>query len=319
MVYNNKNKMSFVKTINEVGDKEYAIPDAIYVFQDTGELEEKNKKDISLWRRDEAVKLFSTKSIWYNRGKKKWRQAITIFADYFDWCGKKENYFKEILDTTSMNSFIKEVKDAHSGKQDLKLLSPGELRNLNNLLNQREFYIAYGYWLGISDEELLLARIGDLNDEGAMKLYKRCSTGRELERELKVPDEFVAVCRNANDFTMLNAENPLTRTSIKGEEIYKRRTDKNICELSDDQFKIVANKVRKNINTIFKDAGLLYNLPWIRTSGCIYKLKLLAAELALSFKETLETEEGKRIADDYGTKGYQARYNFYNYYKKYLE
>lgn len=318
MVYNKEQKMSFVKTISEAGDKDYSVPDVIYIFQQVGELEEEYRKDVSLWRKDEAIKFFSTKSTWYNRGKRDWRKAITIFSDYYDWCGKKENYFKDALEKASMNPFIKEIKDMHSGKQDLKLLSPGELKNLNGLLNPREFYIAYGYWLGISDEELLLARIEDLN-ENVMRLYKRCSNERELEREIKIPDDFVIACENSNEFTVLNAENPLTRTSIKGEEIYKRRSDKNTCELSDTQFKTLVSTVRKNINTIFKNAGLLYNLSWIRTSGCIYKLKLLAAELALSFKETLETEEGKKIAGSYGINDYHARFNFYNYYKKYLE
>ena len=123
----------------------------------------------------------------------------------------------------------------------------------------------------------------------------------------------------ANEFTMLNAENPLTRTSIGGEEIYKRRSKTILTELTEEQFKQIVFRLRGQIRDEFKRIGVVYNFQWIRTSGLIYQVKILAAEEGLSFKKAIETDKGKEIAKSTQTLSFHIQtYHFTKYYEKYL-
>ena len=327
MVYNEEEKLDFIKnlSVSENEKQKYKKIEAVFYLSEVGGLEREIKKDLADFKKEEAVLLFSKNEVLRKLTGANWRKALLIFADYTDWESnkikkEKENIYRDILTTRSVTSFSKLVRDTSKGKGEMKLFSPLELKRLKRLMNPRDYFAVYSQWLGFTEDETLLARMEDLDEtSGIMKLYKKAAKGREFVREVKIPKDYIQVCKVANEFTMLNAENPLTRTSISGEEIYKRRSKTILTELTEEQFKQIVFRLRGQIRDEFKRIGVVYNFQWIRTSGLIYQVKILAAEEGLSFKKAIETDKGKEIAKIFGgLEDADARYHFTKYYEKYL-
>jgi len=258
------------------------------VFNSTEMAETQFDKDVSLFNQLEVadyIKGLNSKS----RGTLS--SNCSQLNKYYNWCKNEEHLVSSIINPFD-NRGIKNIIDGILPKEDLNLKffrKEQFLKMLDEVIDVSNQFIAYAFYCGLSKDELINLKIGDLYFENKqLKLI----TGRIID----VDDLFIFLIQKTNDnkqYLPYGIDN-----ESRNKSNYYHKTDYVIkaCRSKADQ--ISQQYVTTRMKIIKEQMGNEFiSIPSLQLNGLINYIKEKFAEQKIDLKTALLSEKVRNKED----------------------
>ena len=278
------------------------------LFKKTAPFEEKLKKDVSEFTKDEALKMFNgfkSKSIYVLLNNNTILKAYCAYILYYH--GLNTDVAYDSIGINDLKPCVAESKNRLLTREDL-------LDIKNQLLNDVDRCIVELLWEGVSGNAM--CDITGLCEEqlDIKKKQLHFSDGRILNLTDELYEDIVAAFKQTE--YLCYGESLRTKKLDGYGRLYKQR-DNATGELDseDRRFRWIYRKIQ-----IFRD---YVGMPWltmkiISNSGFAHYLQHGMKTTGLDIKDFLRTEDGKELAHRYGYDSPHAIDNLTHKYKDYV-